>query len=80
MWGRFCLGVEGVIVLDERGRDCMREAGFVPGAVESSGMSFFDRERDRDLVRNSYSYVGLVTAENRWRERTLSGPDGRILK
>ena len=52
-------------MLDERGRDGIRETGFVP--VDSSAsffdsMSFFDRERDRDvLVRKPYSiYLELV--------------------
>ena len=34
-------------MLEERGRDCMRDAGFVPVDCMSS---FFDRGRDRDLL------------------------------
>lgn len=53
------LGVAGVtvvfvaVVVEERGREGIREAGFAPGMAVGfcSGGSCFDRERDRDLVR-----------------------------
>lgn len=53
------LGVAGVtvvlvaVVVEDSGREGMREAGFAPGMGVGfcSGGSCFDRERDRDLVR-----------------------------
>ena len=40
-----------VLVAVDRGRDGIRETGLEPCFGGNSGMSFFDRERDLELVR-----------------------------